>query len=49
MGPLQAKYSLNERDIQPAKVKRDEGWREMNIKWLLGEETMGRQGTPWFR
>ena len=46
---LKSKYSVNERDIQPARVKRDEGWREMNIKWLLGEETVGLKSGVLFK
>ncbi len=49
MATLQSKYSLNERDVQPARVKRDEGWREMNIKWLLGEETVGLKSAVLFK
>ena len=49
MATLQSKYSVNERDIQPARVKRDEGWREMNIKWLLGEETVGLKTAVLFK
>ena len=41
MSTLQSKYSLNERDIQPSRVKRDEGWREISIKLLLSEKTVG--------
>ncbi|MBI4192694.1 MAG: cupin domain-containing protein [Betaproteobacteria bacterium] len=49
MSTLKSKYSLNERDIQPARVKRDEGWREMNIKWLLGEKTVGIKSAVLFK
>ena len=35
------KFRVNERDIAPAKVKREDGWREMSIKLLLCEETVG--------
>ena len=49
MATLQSKYSLNERDIKPARIKRDEGWREMNIKWLLGEETIGLKSALLFK
>ena len=49
MSTLKSKYSLNERDIQPAPVKRDEGWREMNIKWLLGEKTVGIKSAVLFK
>ena len=49
MATLQSKYILNERDIQPARVKRDEGWHEMNIKWLLCEETIGLKSAVLFK
>jgi len=49
LSTLKSKYSLNERDIQPAPVKRDEGWREMNIKWLLGEKTVGIKSAVLFK
>jgi len=30
-----------EDDIQPARVKSEEGWRQLNIKFLLSRETVG--------
>ena len=36
-----SKFKVNERDILPAKVKREDGWREMSIKLLLCEQTVG--------
>lgn len=41
MPKFKSKFNVHEQDISPAKVKRDDGWREMNVKWLLSEETVG--------
>jgi len=49
MATFKAKYSVNERDVQPARVKRNEGWREMNIKWLLDEKTVGFKSAVLFK
>ncbi|OGP94523.1 MAG: hypothetical protein A2157_08390 [Deltaproteobacteria bacterium RBG_16_47_11] len=52
MAPLRSmksKFNVNERDIQPAKVKSEEGWREMNIRWLLSEKTVGSRNAVLFK
>ncbi len=46
---MKSKFNVNERDIQPAKVKSEEGWREMNIKWLLSEKTVGSRNAVLFK
>ena len=49
MATLKSKYSVNEHNIQPARVKRNEGWHEMNIKWLLDEKTVGIKSAVLFK
>ncbi|MFQ6110784.1 MAG: cupin domain-containing protein [Nitrospinota bacterium] len=44
-----SRFKVNERDIPPAKVKREDGWREMNIKWLLSEKTVGCRSALLFK
>jgi len=49
MSNFKEKYTANERDIQPAKVRSEEGWRQMNIKWLICEENMGCKSAVLFK
>ena len=49
MTTLREKYSVHEKNIQPARVLRENGWREMNIKWLLGEQTVGLKSAVLFK
>lgn len=44
-----SKFNVHEDDIRPAKVKFEEGWREMNIKWLLCKDTVGCQASVLFK
>ena len=46
---MKSKYNVNEQDIQPARVKSEDGWREMNIKWLLCEKTVGCRSAVLFK
>ncbi len=36
-----SKYNIHENDIEPARVKFEDGWRQLNIKFLLSRETVG--------
>ena len=49
MATLREKYAVHEKDIQPARVMRENGWREVNIKWLLGEQTVGLKSAVLFK
>ncbi len=49
MSQYKEKYTLNERDVQPAKVLLENGWKEMNIKWLISEENMGCKSAVLFK
>jgi len=49
MPSIRQQYAVHEREIPFAKVKRAEGWREMNIKWLLGEATVGLKTACMFK
>ena len=42
-------FNVHESEVQPAKVKREDGWREMNIKWLICEETVGCKSAVLFK
>ncbi len=44
-----SKFKVNERDIPPARVRLEDGWREMNIKWLLCEKTVGCRSALLFK
>lgn len=49
MSNFEAKYTLNERDVPPAKVRLEDGWKEMNIKWLVSEQNMGCKSAVLFK
>ena len=34
-----SKYNVHEDEVQPAKVLLKDGWREMNIRFLLDKKT----------
>jgi quercetin dioxygenase-like cupin family protein len=36
-----SKYNIHENDVEPARVKSEDGWRQLNIKFLLSRETVG--------
>jgi len=44
-----SKFNIHEDDIQPARVKLEDGWRQMNIKWLLCKETVGCESAVFFK
>ena len=43
-----SRFNVHEDDIQPAKVKSEEGWRQLNIKFLLTKETVGCESAVLF-
>ena len=36
-----SKYNVHEDEVQPARVQLKDGWREMNIRFLLDKKTVG--------
>ena len=38
-----SKFNVHERDVSSAKVKSEDGWREVNIKLLLTKQNVGCQ------
>src|SRR4030042_4132572 len=36
-----SKYNVHEDEVQPASVQLKDGWREMNIRFLLDKKTVG--------
>ena len=49
MGTLREKYALHERDVQSAQGNPDEGWRGIDIKFLLSEATVGIKSAVLFK
>jgi len=44
-----SKFNIHEDEVQRARVQSEDGWREMNIKWLLCQETVGCQSAVLFK
>jgi quercetin dioxygenase-like cupin family protein len=43
MPTMKSQFNVNENDITPAKVRYEDGWREVNIKFLLTEKNVHSQ------
>ena len=46
---MKSRFNVNEKDVEKAKVKFENGWREMNIKWLLCEKNVGSREAVLFK
>jgi len=46
---MKSTFNIHENDIQPAKVKSEDGWRQLNIKFLLSKETVGCESAVLFK
>jgi len=43
-----SKYDGHENEVQPARLKREDEWRELSIKWLISAETVGCKSGVFF-
>lgn len=44
-----ARYSFDVEDFAPAGVKKEEGWRKMDIRFIVTRETAGSTDAAWWR
>jgi mannose-6-phosphate isomerase-like protein (cupin superfamily) len=46
---MKSRFNIHEDEIQPARVKAEDGWRQLNIKFLLSRETVGCESAVLFK